>query len=132
MSIRPVYSVWCDADCGQWAGRDSDKKRLVRAVRAAGWQVTQRTAYCPQHLRKDGVAELSCRVERGLSAAGVKWEERSDYSGRGMDGQFSPLAVVVDQLDSSSVYKVLTDLGLSCDSMGKKSIYYSTVKRGVR
>jgi hypothetical protein len=108
-------------------GQNSTKDELVREAKAVGWKVTEGPLpdLCPGHAWSSRTSERRKKVLGVLDRSNVEWEERSDYSGRGMDGRISVFAVVVDRPDSQSVYKALTGLGLSCDSMGKKSVYYS-------
>jgi len=62
------------------------------------------------------------QVEKIL--AGETYRFRKDYSGRGMNGTMSPLAVTTDVAPNSDKGKKLLALGLSKDSMGKEYIYY--------
>jgi hypothetical protein len=70
----------------------------------------------------DNLMDLKDAVLETLE--GSDYEERKDYSGRGMGGKTSPLAYVTGIPPNSTIGKELLDLGLSHDSMGKQYIYY--------
>lgn len=54
MSVRAVYSVWCDGQgpdgspCPQWVGEGERAEVAAQAARA-GWQHVNRRDYCPAH-----------------------------------------------------------------------------------
>ena len=72
--------------------------------------------------KKSAAAVTKAQVEKILK--GEDYTFIDDYSGRGMEGANSPLAVTTDVSPTSEKGKKLLALGLSKDSLGKKFVYY--------
>ncbi len=128
-----------DADaCDEWEANTEKYKDVVKdkhrsgaaplregkknpAKRASDWRVTSadlvRTADDsePKH-------PLTEKVKRILEDEEYRWYE--GYSGRGMYGAYSPLAVVTGARPNDGVGKKLQKLGLTYDNLGRDWIYY--------
>lgn len=64
-------------------------------------------------------------IEDILAVAYVlDWEERSGYSGRGMSGEGSEIAIVAPAHPDSYEGQALQALGMSVDSLGLSRVYY--------
>ncbi len=76
------------------------------------------------------MATLGEMVFNALARQGIgehHYKVRTDYSGRGMDGKISVLAVQLDggpHGPASAIGKVFAHLDLACDSLGLGWVYY--------
>lgn len=63
MTVRPIYSVWCDAKsgCGNWIGSSDTPNKSRAEAKRAGWTRKKKNGFlvdlCPEHSVKEDSKE---------------------------------------------------------------------------